>query len=204
MADRSIAEIPAPASRRRSIADTLRTLRKRAGLTLNDLAQRSGLAVSTLSKIENDQMSPTYDTLLGLAEGLEIDISELVTGGRGVSVSGRRAVTRKGEGVIHSTRQYDYEMLCNDIANRQFVPMLAEVKAHSLHQFEGLLSHAGEEFIYVLRGQIDLHTEHYAVSRLQTGDCAYFDSTMGHALINPTDDSAQVLWICSRVVAPLL
>lgn len=203
-------DAPAPAAvsslRRRgerSIAKTLRALRKRADLTLNDLAQRAGLAVSTLSKIENDQMSPTYDTLLGLAEGLDVDISELVTGGRGVSVSGRRAVTRKGQGVVHSTLLYDYEMLCNDIANRQFVPLLAEVKARSLHQFEGLLSHPGEEFIYVLKGKIELHTEHYAVTLLDVGDCAYFDSTMGHALVNPTDDPAQVLWICSRVVAPL-
>ena len=206
MADSPVIQVGSTVARRRSgqsIAHTLRALRKKAGLTLNDLAQRSGLAVSTLSKIENDQMSPTYDTLLGLAEGLDVDMGELVTGGRGLSVNGRKAVTRKGEGVAHRTLKYDYEMLCNDIANRQFVPMLAEVKARSIQQFDGLLSHPGEEFIYVLQGQVELHTEHYAPSLLNVGDCSYFDSTMGHALINPADTTAQVLWICSRVVAPL-
>lgn len=205
MAENSIVQV-GPAVRRRSgqsIAHTLRALRKKAELTLNELGQRSGLAVSTLSKIENDQMSPTYDTLLSLAEGLEVDISELVTGGRGVSVSGRKAVTLKGKGLVHRTLQYDYEMLCNDIANRQFVPLLAEVKAHSIKQFDGLLSHPGEEFVYVLEGQVELHTEHYAPSLLNIGDCSYFDSTMGHALINPTEEIARVLWICSRVVEPL-
>lgn len=196
----------APARRRggHAIAQTLRDLRKEAGLTLIDLAARSGLAASTLSKIENDQMSPTYDTLLSLAQGLEVDIADLVTGRRGQSVNGRKAVTRKGGGIVHRTAQYDYEMLCTDIANRQFVPLLAEVKARSLHSFDGLLSHPGEEFVYVLRGQIELVTEFYAPSLLNAGDAAYFDSTMGHALINKTDEPATVLWICSRVVAPLV
>lgn len=203
--DNSVSALPTPPRRRggHAIAQTLRDMRKEAGLTLIDLAARSGLAASTLSKIENDQMSPTYDTLLSLAQGLEVDIADLVTGRRGQSVNGRKAVTRRGEGIVHRTAQYDYEMLCTDIANRQFVPLLAEVKARSLHAFDGLLSHPGEEFVYVLRGQVELFTEFYAPSLLNAGDAAYFDSTMGHALINKTDESASVLWICSRVVAPL-
>ncbi|ADO44286.1 XRE family transcriptional regulator (plasmid) [Ketogulonicigenium vulgare Y25] len=195
-----------PAARRKaahSIAARLRALRKEAGLTLSDLAMRSGLAASTLSKIENEQMSPTYDTILSLAEGLGVDITHLVTGTQGKSVNGRKAVTRKGEGIVHRTQQYDYEMLCNDIANRQFVPLLAEVKARSLHTFDGLLRHPGEEFIFVLEGRVELHTEFYAPSLLEVGDSGYFDSTMGHALINPDDRPARVLWVCSRVVGPL-
>lgn len=206
MADEQVGTVSLTASRRRrglAIAGTLRDLRKAAGLTLIDLAERSSLAASTLSKIENGQMSPTYDTLHALAEGLDIDITELVTGGRGHSVNGRRAVTRRGEGIVHSTAQYDYEMLCTDIANRRFVPLLAEVKARSMHSFDGLLSHPGEEFIFVLRGEVDLHTEFYAPTHLAPGDCCYFDSTMGHALINSGDEDAKVLWVVSRAVGPL-
>lgn len=206
MAETNVAAMAAPSGRRRnghSIAQTLRDLRKAAGLTLIDLAGRSGLAASTLSKIENGQMSPTYDTILSLAEGLNIDIAELVSGGRGHAVNGRKAVTRQGQGIIHRTAQYDYEMLCTDIANRQFVPLLAEVKARSLHSFQGMLSHAGEEFVYVLRGSVELHTEFYAPTPLTTGDACYFDSTMGHALVNTTDEPATVLWICSRITLPL-
>lgn len=206
MADEQVGTVSLTASRRRrglAIAGTLRDLRKAAGLTLIDLAERSSLAASTLSKIENGQMSPTYDTLHALAEGLDIDITELVTGGRGHSVNGRRAVTRRGEGIVHSTAQYDYEMLCTDIANRRFVPLLAEVKARSMHSFDGLLSHPGEEFIFVLRGEVDLYTEFYAPTHLAPGDCCYFDSTMGHALINSGDEDAKVLWVVSRAVGPL-
>lgn len=184
-------------------ARRLRDLRSAAGMTLIDLSERSGLAASTLSKIEHGNMSPTYDTILSLAEGLDLDIAELVSGGPGHSVNGRKAVTRKGHGVIHATEQYDYEMLCTDIANRQFVPLLADIKAHSVEAFDGLLSHPGEEFVYVLSGRVELHTDFYAPTELEPGDCCYFDSTMGHALVNTSDEDAKVLWICSRVVGPL-
>lgn len=184
-------------------ARRLRDLRAAAGMTLIDLSERSGLAASTLSKIEHGNMSPTYDTILSLAEGLDLDIAELVSGGPGHSVNGRKAVTRKGHGVIHAAEQYDYEMLCTDIANRQFVPLLADIKAHSVEAFDGLLSHPGEEFVYVLSGRVELHTDFYAPTELEPGDCCYFDSTMGHALVNTSDEDAKVLWICSRVVGPL-
>ncbi|GKY87737.1 helix-turn-helix domain-containing protein [Sinisalibacter aestuarii] len=206
MANDSNIAIAQTANRKRRgqvFARRLRDLRSAAGLTLIDLSERSGLAASTLSKIEHGNMSPTYDTILSLAEGLDVDIAELVSGGPGHSVSGRKAVTRKGHGIIHATEQYDYEMLCTDIANRQFVPLLADIKAHSVESFDGLLSHPGEEFIYVLSGQIELHTEFYAPTKLDPGDCCYFDSTMGHALVNQGDEDAKVLWICSRVVGPL-
>lgn len=186
-----------------SIALTLRDARIAASMSLTELSQRSGLAISTLSKIENGQMSPTYDTILSLAEGLGMDIADLVSGGRGLSVIGRRAVTRAGQGVIVRAEHYDYEMLCNEIANRRFVPLLAEIKARSRHENLHLLSHPGEEFVYVLAGRVELHTEFYAPTLLEVGDGCYFDSTMGHALVNPTDAVARVMWIASRVVAPL-
>ena len=58
----------------------LRRLRQGAGLTLKQLAERASLASSTISKIENDRMSPTYDVLLRLAGGLGIDLSSLLAG----------------------------------------------------------------------------------------------------------------------------
>lgn len=186
-----------------SIAKVLRYLRNEAGLSVQGLSKLSSLAPSTISKIENNQISPTYDTLLSLAKGLGVDIAELFAGGEATKVNGRRAVTRKGGGVMHSTDQYDYEMLCNDIANKEFVPLLATVKAHDTHEFNALLAHPGEEFIFVLSGRVVLHTDYYAPVELDEGDCCYFDSTMGHGMVRAGDTDARVLWVCSRVTAPL-
>lgn len=186
-----------------SIGETLRQMRQARGLTLNELARRCDLAPSTLSKIENGQMSPTYDTILSLGEGLEVDVADLFSERQTAAVSGRRTVTRAGGGVMHQTEQYDYQMLCTDLANKQFVPLKATVKANTMTRFSEMLSHPGEEFVYVLSGEVELHTQFYAPTRLVAGDSAYFDSTMGHALLKASDEDAEVLWICSRVVEPL-
>ena len=57
----------------------VRELRTKRGWTLEQAARRAGLARSTLSKIENGQMSPTYEALKKLAEGLEISVPQLFT-----------------------------------------------------------------------------------------------------------------------------
>jgi transcriptional regulator with XRE-family HTH domain len=184
------------------LSTIVRRLRREAGLTLSELGKRSDISSSALSKIENGQMSPTYDTMQRLADGLGIDITDLFAGQRRQS-TGRLTVTRHGQGVRQSIAQYDYEMLCADVRRKQFVPMLATIKANDLKDFPNLVSHEGEEFIFVLDGRITLNTEHYSPMVLEAGDSCYFDSTMGHAVVSTGDAAATILWVCSRIVAPL-
>ena len=181
----------------------VRRLRHQAGLTLQELGRRSNLSSSALSKIENDQMSPTYDTIQRLADGLGIDVAELFAGRTSTRVGNRLTVTRKGAGVRQRNSQYTYEMLCTDIARKNFVPLLTTVHARSVTEFPALVTHAGEEYLHVLTGTVTVITESYSAITLEPGDSCYFDSTMGHALISAGDEAATLLWVCSRVVAPL-
>jgi Cupin domain len=111
--------------------------------------------------------------------------------------------TRAGQGIQHRSPQYDYEMLCADIAQKQFVPLLTRLRAHDVAEFPALLSHQGEEFLYVLTGVVEIHTDQYLPLRLEKGDSCYFDSTMGHACVSAGPEDATILWVCSRVAAPL-
>ena len=61
------------------LSERLRQLRKQNGWTLNQVSEMTALATSTLSKVENNQTSLTYDNLLKLAEGLGVDMAELFT-----------------------------------------------------------------------------------------------------------------------------
>jgi mannose-6-phosphate isomerase-like protein (cupin superfamily) len=114
-------------------------------------------------------------------------------------MNGRRSVTRAGQGAKLRSAQYDYEMLCADLSSKQFIPLLATLCAHSIHEFPDYVSHEGEEFIFVLSGVVEVHSDIYEPLRLQKGDSCYFDSTMGHACLSVGDQDAVVLWICSRV-----
>lgn len=180
-------------------AATVRALRQRTHTTLHQLAERSGLAPSTLSKIENGQLSPTYETLLRLADGLQVDIAELFSGESSAPTpKGRRSVTRRGDGRLHATKQYQYEMYCADLFRKQFTPLITKITARSIDEFPALLRHEGEEFMYVVAGEVELHTELYEPTRLRQGDGCYFDSSMGHACISVSKSDAIVLWIASH------
>lgn len=180
-----------------------RQLRQRQELTLQQLGERSGLAVSTLSKIENSQLSPTYETLLRLADGLGVDVAELFNSSPDTAMaSGRRSITRRDTGIRHASPQYAYEVYCSDLSRKRFVPLVATITARNLDEFPELPSHDGEEFIYVLSGTVELSTEHYEPVRLKAGDGCYFDSKMKHACISIGANDARILWITSRGEPP--
>ena len=80
------------------------------------------------------------------------------------------------------------------------VPIFVEVKAHSIEDFGELLRHGGEEFIYVLDGAIEVHTEYYNPVILQAGESIYLDSGMGHAYISVGEKNAKILGVCSGQV----
>lgn len=180
------------------LATKMRLLRRNADLTLQQLSQRCGISVSTLSKIEHSQLSPTYEKIAALARGLGVDVGELFSPAQQPALRARRSITRKGEGMQHHTPQYAYALLHADLAEKRFVPLLTTIKAHERSAFPRLLSHDGEEMVYVLQGKVSILTDCYAPLELAAGDSCYFDSAMGHACISGGDEDAQVLWVCSH------
>jgi len=184
----------------------LRALRRAADMTLKEVADRAGLAVSTISKIENDRMSPTYDVLLKLSKGLAVDLVTLMAGpGRAAAETvdappaGRIDVTRVAERRAYPTGTYVYEPFAMRLTNRLMDPTFVRVTARSIDEFADLVRHPGEECVVVLAGAVELHLEFYAPIRLETGDSVYFDGRMGHAYISVSEDDAQILNICAGV-----
>lgn len=179
----------------------LRRLRQGAGLTLKQLAERASLASSTISKIENDRMSPTYDVLLRLAGGLGIDLSSLLAGVSPEEVHkaplGRRDITRASERRHLPTGTYVYEPLATGLTRKAMDPTFVTVTARSIDEFDDLIRHPGEELVYVVSGTIEMHAEFYAPVRLEAGDSVYFDANMGHAYISVGPQDALILNICA-------
>ena len=177
----------------------VRELRKEKDWTLEQAAKKAGLARSTLSKIENGQMSPTYDALKKLAIGLEISVPQLFTPPAQAQVNGRMAVTRMGEGKAQATTTYEHDLLAETLTRKKMLPYRARVRARSMDEFDGWVRHDGEEFLYVLTGVVRLYTEFYEPVDLRRGDSAYYDSTMGHNVISLSTEDATILWVTSLV-----
>jgi transcriptional regulator with XRE-family HTH domain len=183
----------------------LRALREERGWTLAEVSKRTGLAVSTLSKIENDKMSLTYDKLSRISKGLSVDIGVLfgnaatvdATSAQARGFSGRRSVVRSGEGSVLDTPNYAHLYPATELLNKQMVPIFGQPKARTLEAFGELLRHSGEEFSLVLEGAVLFHTELYAPVLLNKGDSVYFDSSMGHAYLWASKEPCHVLTVCS-------
>ncbi|WP_424970097.1 helix-turn-helix domain-containing protein [Dinoroseobacter sp. S76] len=175
----------------------VRELRKARNWTLEQAAGQAGLARSTLSKIENGQMSPTYEALKKLADGLEISVPQLFTPPRKAQVNGRMSVTRREDGEPHPTATYEHELLGASLTKKNMLPYRARVRARSFDEFDGWVRHDGEEFLYVLTGAIRLITEFYEPVDMRRGDSAYYDASMGHNVISTSEEDASILWVTS-------
>jgi transcriptional regulator with XRE-family HTH domain len=194
-------------SERQGIGEKLRSLRKHRRLTLGALSKRAGYSISALSKMENERLGLSYDKLARLAVALEIDMSTLFTDAEpneSQQAVGRRSVAHKGSGKSVSTGNYDYLYVSTELSHKQMVPIVVKIHATSIEEFGPLVSHGGEEWIYVTKGEVEIHSEFYKPERLQVGDSIYLDSRMGHAFISRSKGGAEVVSVCSAPEAELI
>ncbi|AJZ63506.1 helix-turn-helix domain-containing protein [Paraburkholderia fungorum] len=180
----------------------VRAARQAQDLTLETASRLCGVSRSTLSKVENGLMSPTFDVLQKIVLGLKIEIGELFGSTPKVSASGRRALTRKNEGQRHAYRGYQMELLATDLAHKAMLPFRIRISAHTLDAFDDWGRHEGEEFLYVISGSVCLYSELYAPTHLNAGDSLYFDSRTGHAAVSTSEEDAEVLWMATSADIP--
>lgn len=189
---------------RPTLGGLLRNLRLRNGWTLREMSERTGIPLSTLSKVEHDRLTLTYDKLLQLSERLNMRMSELFAesadraGASEPAITARRSIGRLDEAVRVETKNYDYHYLCPELRKKRMIPVVTRIRAKSVEDFGELVHHSGEEFIYVLEGRIVVHTEFYDPVPLGAGESIYLDSTMGHAYVTADGcDEALLLGVCS-------
>jgi transcriptional regulator with XRE-family HTH domain len=187
------AEVPAPS---RAIRDA----RISQGLSLRALSARAGLPYSTLSKLENGKMALTYDKLIRLAQALNVDIKDIIANAeaRDAPVAvGRRSVTRAGEGVDADSEKHLHHYPAADLLGKMMTPIVIDVQARSVDELGGLVRHSGEEYLYVISGSMELHSDLYAPLTLAAGDSVYFDSGMAHGYVRTSSEPCRVLAVCA-------
>ena len=126
------------------------------------MSERSGIPVSTLSKVEHDRLTLTYDKLQQMSQKLGIRMSDLFAeppDEGGAPVTARRSIGRLSRAVQVTTDNYDYHYLCPELRRKRMIPILTNIRAKTVEEFGNLVRHSGEEYIYVLDGRIEVHTE---------------------------------------------
>ncbi len=164
------------------------------------MSRRTGIPFSTLSKVEHDRLTLTYDKLQQLGERLGLRMSELFAEPEqeNPTITARRSVGTLENAVRINTKNYDYYYLCTELRHKRIVPVYAKVRARSVGEFGRLVQHSGEEWIYVVEGRVEIHTEFYDKLCLAAGQSVYMDSSMGHAIVvGEGCTEATVIGVCS-------
>jgi len=192
-----------------TIGSLLRALRTRNDWTLKEMSQRCGIPLSTLSKVENDRLSLTYDKLLLISQRLNIRMSELFAedarNAQEPAITARRSIGKIDDAVRVTTPNYDYFYLCPELRRKRMIPVLTRVRAKTIEEFGELVRHSGEEYIHVLEGRAEVHTEFYDPIVLEAGESVYIDSNMGHAYIAAEGcEEVLLLGVCSSADEQLM
>ena len=169
-----------------AIGAHLRQLRARRRLSLAEVAKAVGISVGFLSALERSQMSGSVGTLRKLARFYKTNILDFFDA-NGASSRHVRPAERK---ILEAGAGVRMELLA--WGNTVMEPHLFRIApdAGSGDPY----THEGEEFIYVLRGDLEiaLDGEEY---QLKTGDSFYFESATPHRWKNPGRKETLILWI---------
>jgi transcriptional regulator with XRE-family HTH domain len=163
-----------------SLGTVLRSLRLRNCWTLKAMSEATGIPVSTLTKVEHDRLTLGYDRLQQLSRRLNISFSELFAEPEPV-VTARRSIGQLSRAARAAGTDCDYYYLCPELLNKRMVPWLTRIRAKAPMASDALVRYPGEEFIYVLQGRVEVHTEFYDAQVLNAGEFLYLDSGMRHA-----------------------
>ncbi len=172
----------------------LRVLRTNRGLSLATVADQVGLSVSFLSAVELGQSSISVGNLFKLADAY------------GTTVPGLNAEYRTdSRTVLHPEDRPRYVAGQGLIVIEDLIATPGAIEAQRIEirpnaGSEEPYAHPGEEFIYVLSGQLTFWLEEREQYILREGDSLYFRSTQLHRWWNDSDEPVTVLWINVPIV----
>ncbi|MFP4049789.1 MAG: helix-turn-helix domain-containing protein [Desulfovermiculus sp.] len=183
------------------VGEKIRHMRSNKGLSLQQLAEKTGLSKPLISQIENEQVSPPISTLLKIANSLDTDISFFF---QDQVREVKTAVVRSTERVISPRRQvqgkarlgYTYEALAATKPFKSMEPFLVTFEVKDPEEVIKF-SHEGEEFAFVLEGQLEFSSEAETIV-LNPGDSLYFDSDQLHGFRAVGDTPAKALITISQ------
>lgn len=168
------------------IGGLIRTRRRQQNMTLQSFGALSGVSVGYLSQVERDQATPSLGTLAMMSKALKVGVEYFIA-----TPSPQSAYTRDGQRTQFSVdgSLIVYEQLSTEFAgselNSFLITMLPGYRSE-------IFKHQGEEFIYILEGQISQKVDDTIII-MKTGDSIHFSGSRPHSWWNETDLPAKLI-----------
>jgi DNA-binding transcriptional MerR regulator len=188
-----LAESPAGANGNSTtlVGSRFRKLRLQRGESLSEAATAANISVGFLSNLERSQTSASIAVMRRLAAHYGVNIVDLFNGCRpGGDETDSPRVTRSDRRVLQGGEGVRMELLAWGKILMEPHLFRVEPGGGSRESY----SHEGEEFLFVIRGQLMIFLEDKEY-HLKTGDSFYFASTTPHRWFNPGKTETSMLWI---------
>ena len=180
----------------KTVGEKIKQIRETKKVSLEELAERSGMEITMVQKIEQERNIPSLAPLIKIARALGVRLGTFLDDSdsygpvvvrSGEHHKGARFTSQSSEAREH----LNFFSLAYDKAGRNMEPFIVEIEPGAQSDYM-LSSHEGEEFIYVLEGEIEINYGK-EVYKLAKGDCIYLDSIVLHNVHAGNNTSATIL-----------
>ncbi len=180
------------------VGSKIKGIRESKNLTIEEISERSGLSVEQINSIENDQNLPSLGPLIKVARALGVRLGTFMDDNDALGPVVTRAKDREADssisfsnGAVDARKHMEYHPLAQQKAGRHMEPFIIDINPSDNLDYK-LSQHEGEEFIYVMEGEleVDYGKEKYS---LLPGDSIYYDSIVKHHVHSAPGKSAKIL-----------
>jgi transcriptional regulator with XRE-family HTH domain len=189
-----------------TLGQRLRAIRQRAHWTLREMSQRSEIPVSTLSKVERDTLSLSYQQLARLMERLHLRAADLFEqDSASASITGWRSIQRGDAVRYHTTGTCELGYACAELRHKKMKPLLVRLGGTQTTRRHSHVCAEGDEYLFVLEGSIEVNTQLYAPVVLNAGDSIYLDARIEHdyAAAQGSGKATALIVCCEQPSSPL-
>ena len=180
------------------VGSKIKGLRETKNLSIEEIAERSGLTVEQINSIENDVNLPSLGPLIKIARALGVRLGTFMDDNDALGPVVTRAKDREKDssisfsnGATDARKHMEYPPLAQQKAGRHMEPFVIDINPEENPNFQ-LSAHEGEEFIYVMQGEVEIE---YGKDKylLTEGDSIFYDSIVKHHVHGAPGKSAKIL-----------
>lgn len=180
------------------IGSKIKGIRESKNLSIAEIAEHSGLSEDQIVSIENDQNLPSLGPLIKIARALGVRLGTFMDDNDALGPVVCHAADREQDrsisfsnGMANARKHMEYHPLAKQKAGRHMEPFVIDINPEESPEYQ-LSEHEGEEFIYVMSGEVEIVYGKETYS-LKEGDSIYYDSIVKHHVHGAPGKSAKIL-----------
>jgi len=178
------------------VGKKIKSLRESKNISIDELSERSGLTATQISSIEESENLPSLAPLIKIARVLGVRLGTFLDDNDELGAVVTRKETKKegisfSGGAVNARTHMEYFSLAGHKLGRHMEPFVIDIQSAKGDTFT-LSAHEGEEFIYVLEGEVEINYGK-GVYSLTQGDSIFYDSIVDHHVHAKEGKSAKIL-----------